>query len=139
MENKKISSFLKFNRLTIWYFLLLITIGSISKGEEITIASDPWCPFTCEPSLEKPGLMIEVAREIFKSKGISVNYSVSAWNRAIIDTRENKLNAVAGALKSDAPDFIYPTENIAQQKSCFYVLKDSKWKYEGSNQVNLWL
>ncbi len=115
--------------------LLCFFVLNFAHSDEITLAGDPWCPFTCDPASDKPGLIVEVAKELLESAGHKVIYKEVAWARAVNDTRDNKINAVAGALKADAPDFIFPSVSWANQKSCFFVKKGSAWKYKGVDSL----
>jgi polar amino acid transport system substrate-binding protein len=96
----------------------------------VIIGGDPWCPFTCQQESDKPGILIEIAKKIFADAGHSVTYQTLAWSRAVSETREGQIAGVAGALKSDAPDFVFPTASAVSQKSCFYVKKSSQWKFK---------
>lgn len=104
-------------------------------SDEISVAGDPWCPFTCDSTSDRPGLIVEVTKEVLGAVGHKVTYKEVAWARAVNDTRDNKINAVAGALKGDAPDFIFPSVSWANQKSCFFVKKGSAWKYKGVDSL----
>lgn len=116
--------------------LLLITLGCIAmsaaaKAETITIAADPWCPYTCDPKSERPGFIVELAQQAFKKHNIEVKYVVQPWARAIAEAREGKLHAIAGASKGDAPDFVYPSVTQGEMGNAFYVKEGSAWRYTG--------
>lgn len=113
------------------FFSLFLTSQSQAQ-ETVKVVADPWCPFTCDPAGDKPGILAEVAKEIFEKAGYKFVYESTSWARAVDQTRAGEFNAVMGALVSDAPDFIFPKANVAQQESCFYTLKDSKWKFAGA-------
>lgn len=114
--------------------LIIISFGffiniNTTYAETIKVAADPWCPITCDANSEKPGVLIEVAKKIFEAEGYEFIYESIAWAKAVDDTRENKFNAVAGALQTDAPDFIFPESSVIMQKSCFFT-KNRKSKYQ---------
>ncbi len=99
-------------------------------ADVVKLAADPWCPFSCDSKDQNKGLFVDLATELFQSSGHQVSYETLAWSRALIVTRSQQYHAVVGALKTDAPDFIYPTQSWADQKSCFFVKKGSAWKYK---------
>ena len=99
-------------------------------AETLEIRADLWCPFNCEPLEPKPGYAIEILQKIFEPKGISIHYDVTNWTRAIERTRGGHFDAIVGALKSDAPDFVFPKKELGVQKTGIYVSKDDSWRYK---------
>ncbi|MDG0817864.1 substrate-binding periplasmic protein [Bdellovibrio svalbardensis] len=114
----------------------LILCSQHSFADEIKIAADPWCPFSCESTNEKPGVFLDVAKKVFAAHGHQVTYEKVNWARAVSDTRNGKFVAIVGALKLDAPDFIFPEESFIDQKSCFYVSKGSAWRYKDISSLS---
>jgi len=117
--------------------LLTLTIASAFIGmnapasaETITLVADEWCPYTCKPDSDKPGLFIEIAKKVFAREGIDVTYKTIPWARAIEETRAGKYTSIAGASIGDARDFIFPTEPQAQSVMTFYVKYGSRWTYQ---------
>ncbi|WP_435793751.1 substrate-binding periplasmic protein [Neptuniibacter pectenicola] len=102
-----------------------------AHAEQILIAADRWCPFNCEPGPELPGFMVEVAQRVFAKQGYDVKYIEMNWSRAIQEARKGNVNAIMGGFKSDAPDFVYPEEELAVLGNAFFVRKESDWTYEG--------
>lgn len=124
------------NSLAIFLLALgLINGGAPAKAETITIAADPWCPYTCDPTSEHPGFMVELAQQAFKKHGIEVKYIVRPWARAIVEAREGKLTAIVGASKGDAPDFIFPAVTQGEMGNAFYAREDSTWRYTDSQSL----
>lgn len=58
----------------------LMAAGLLSDGDKVrpvVIASDPWCPYACNPETEgREGYMVELAREVFREAGLSVEYRI---------------------------------------------------------------
>ena len=116
--------------------ILLLSFSARSQGHpELKIVADPWCPFTCDSKSEPQGVFVEVFREIFSSE-FAVKYEGMSWSRAVVDSRQGHFNAILGALKADAPDFIFPENPVAYQKSCFYVLKQKKGNFKKLDSLN---
>ena len=105
-----------------------ITSPQEAKADNITIVADEWCPYNCHPSAKKPGFLIEIAKAVFASHGHTVSYKVFPWARAVSDTREGRYDAIIGALLNDAPNFIFPTEEIGYSQQGFYR-HGTQWKY----------
>ncbi len=81
-----------------------------APAQTISIRSDEWCPFICDPKSDKPGIMIEIARKAFPAPDYTLDVQFLEWSKALDETRDGKFTMVAGAYKTDAPDFIFPTE-----------------------------
>ena len=99
------------------------------KAETITLVADEWPPFNSVPNSSEEGFLVDVARAVFEGRGHSVVYKNLPWNRAIKMTRSGTYNGVIGASKTDAPDFIFPSEELSRNYLAFYVREDSTWRY----------
>jgi polar amino acid transport system substrate-binding protein len=58
-----------------------------------------------------------------------VKYKVVPWKRAIVEARKGNYNAIIGAFKEDAPDFVFPEEEFGMSRFAFFVKKGTKYKY----------
>ena len=113
---------------------LLIPISSYSS-EKIIIGADNWCPFNCNPKDVKPGYMIEIAKKAFKNSGIEVEYKIIPWARALQLCRQGEINGIIGAYKSDAPDFIFPENELGMIDFAIFTKKDSSWIYKNTDSL----
>jgi len=119
--------------------LLVSFLGGLTLpafGDEITIRADIYCPYNCEPQSEKPGLLIEIVKYAFEKAGHTVQYEILNWSRAVLETRKGKYNAIVGAYKGDAPDFVFPENGLAISQVCFYVKKENTWEFDGINSLS---
>ncbi len=119
--------------------LFVLTVSLISlklSAESLSIRSDSWYPINGSPDDAKPGFMIEIAKEILTPKGISLDYQVTPWARALLSVRSGKIDCVVGAYKSDAPDFIFPKIEWGVDRNIFYVKKDTPWRFTGFDSLN---
>ncbi len=128
-----------FSRIIILLFCTISVISFVAIeplfADEVVMAADPWCPFTCVAGSDHEGLLVDVARKVFEGTGHKFKYQTLNWARALEETRDGKFNGVLGSLKTDAPDFTFPASSVANQASCFYVKKDSVWVYKGVNSL----
>ncbi len=110
--------------------LAVLLFGSVgARAETLVIAGDPWCPVNCEPGAEQPGIFVELARDIFAEAGIEVQYRLINWARALHAVRQGQLNAVLGAGREDAPDFLFTPTPVSHSRMCFYVLPGNPWRF----------
>jgi polar amino acid transport system substrate-binding protein len=122
------------NRLLLVTVVLIVIFGSVS-ADEIHLRSDPWCPYTCDPASDKPGILVEVAQAIFEKAGHTVVYKTMNWARAIQETRKGTFDGLLGPYKSDAPGFIFPEEPVLESRMCFFVKESDPWTYEGYDSL----
>ncbi len=105
-------------------------------SDEITLYSDCWKPYICSDIPGKNGILVDTAEIIFNDAGHSVKFIQYPWKRAIKFVKKGKGDAIVGAAKKDAPSFIYPEEHMIIQKSCFFTLKETQWKFEEVDKLS---
>jgi len=110
---------------------LTLSLGLLgtANAKDLVIAADPWCPFNCEPGSDRPGVMVEIAREVFEPLGYTVTYETINWSRALVETREGKFDAVFGATPGDAEDFVFPESAQSVSGNAYFVRADDDWTY----------
>lgn len=118
-----------------WVAGSLLTVAMLGstylRAETLIMEADVWCPVNCAQDTERPGIFVELAREIFTEAGIEVEYRVTNWARAVQDVRNGRVNALVGAGIRDAPDFIFGDTAPGISRNCFYARADSAWRYTG--------
>lgn len=125
-----------FQRLKVITLACLFVFFSVGvHADTITIKSDEWCPFNCEPGSDSPGYMIEVARIIFQKAGHTLIYENMPWSRSIVQARKGNIDAIPGATKGEVPDFIFPEEEFGASMTYFFVKKGNPWKYTDVNSL----
>lgn len=100
-----------------------------ADAKTITFAADSWCPVNCAPGSERPGYMVEIVEAILEPKGYDVRYVNVNWARALLYVRSGRFDAILGALKGDAPDFVFPAEPQGATEIGLFVPKSSSWQY----------
>ena len=114
------------------FFAVLI---APAQANDVTLSADLWCPYTCDPSADEKGILVDVVVSIFDNSGHTLDYQLVNWARAIKTTRGGKFDGLIGAYISDAPDFVFHDEPIQMSKMCFFVKKGDRWKYYGSDTL----
>lgn len=100
------------------------------RADTITLKADYWMPFNGDGKTET-GYMLDIAKAIFEAKGHKVVFVVTPWEKAIAEARAGKCNAIIGAAKDDAPDFVFPPEELGVSVQLFCVKSGTPWKYAG--------
>jgi polar amino acid transport system substrate-binding protein len=108
----------------------LLLVGPVS-ADTISLRADEWYPFNGQPGGERPGFMIEIAREVLGKAGHSIDYALMPWERALDSVRKGEHDCVVGASPGDAPDFVFPEEPMGMDASVFFVKKGNPWRYSG--------
>lgn len=111
--------------------LACLALSGLARGETLVVAADIWCPINCEPGSARPGIFVELARDIFAEAGIEVRYEARNWARVLQEVRRGEINAAVGAGVEDAPDFIFTPTPVALSRNCFYTRQDSTWHFTG--------
>ncbi|MBI2397593.1 MAG: transporter substrate-binding domain-containing protein [Xanthomonadales bacterium] len=115
--------------------LLLLVFSSTAFADAISIRADEWLPYNGPSTKKPPGYMIELAEKIAVANGHTIAYSTMPWDDAVAAVRRGAHDCVVGALKSDAEDFMFPSESWGESQSAFYALNDSKWRYAGIDSL----
>ena len=121
-------------------FALIFCFGlflnpSIYADKSLKLMADEWCPYNCDP-LKEPGYAIEIFNEIFKTNDKKVAYKIADWTEAINMTRAGKNDVLVAATVGDAPDLIFPKNEIGDSRLCFYANNSVRWKYKGLENLS---
>jgi polar amino acid transport system substrate-binding protein len=121
-----------------WIAIAVFIVASAKADERpvITIAADEWCPYNCGEKDENPGYMVEIVRAAFGKSGIAVAYKVLPWSQAIEKTRKGEYDALVGASRGDAPDFIFPDVLQGISINQIWVRDDYVLKYKNLNSLD---
>lgn len=108
-------------------FSIIFLKLTLVKADEITIAGDPWCPYTCDQKAPLKGYLLDISFKALKKH--KVDYKTYAWTRVLDEARSGKIAAAAGAAEQDQEGLIFTKSPLGISKSCFYVKKGNPWKY----------
>lgn len=102
----------------------------------ITITAEIWCPYACTPESEKPGILVEIVREIFEEEGISVSYNLMPWRRALMETERGGIDGVLGVVEGNRGELLLDDRGMGADETIIVVRKDSDFNYEGPESLN---
>lgn len=114
------------NFLACTVFVLSYTFAN---AEEIKVAADPWCPYTCESNSKQKGFMIEVLEKAFSTKGHKLNYQNLSWTKAIADTKAGKIHGSVGAAENEQ-GLLTNKNSFLETRMCYFVNESDSWKFE---------
>lgn len=121
----------------IYFLIITIFVFGMNYGlaEVISMRTDTWCPYACDPKSRKPGFMVEIAQEVFKKHGHTIDYDVMNWARAITEVKTGKYVALIGCSKSDVEGFVIPKNPAGAMISYYYTAKNETWMYAGEKSL----
>ncbi len=86
--------------------VLACAVGG-ARADVIRLRADHWCPFNCDPGSDRPGFMVEIAREALALYGHEVDYQTMNWSRSLEFARSGRIDGVIGTEPEESPDLIY--------------------------------
>jgi polar amino acid transport system substrate-binding protein len=86
-------------------------------------------PYNGDPTAEKPGYVVEVAKAIFEAQGIILDYQTVPWTKALESARAGTSDGVIGAGPADLEGLIAPAEAIGEPQFVILTAKNSDWKW----------
>lgn len=111
--------------------------ASPAFADTISLVSDPWCPYVCDPDKTNgsEGFMVEIARQIFEDAGHEVVFEVTPWGRAKRQVYDGASDGLVGtSIPTDEErrkKFVFPTVPLGKAQVCFFVKESILWTYEG--------
>lgn len=122
---------MKKNAASIVFAIVFLARVSCAGAETITLAADEWCPYNCSVIQPLKGFVIDIMQEVFAKEGIGLRYVTTSWEDALEGTRAGVYNAAIGAAKYEAPDFIFPEQEIGRSGNDLFTRSDDTWEFRG--------
>lgn len=113
-------------------FMLLLFAPLAVQAETLRIGMPEWCPYTCtDPA--KPGIMVEITRDILKAQGIDAEFTVyENWNRLVHDSKKGrKIDALLAVGPTEVPELVYPESPMVEVLISFFVRRGYAWNFTG--------
>lgn len=124
------------NTLQLSTILAITSLASVSaSAATVTLRADNWCPYNCDPSSNKPGYMVEIAKYALAKGGHTVDYKEMNWTRAISEAEKGNIDGIIGASEGDAKGLIFPKESLGKSDNAFFVKFDSSWSYTNKSSL----
>lgn len=119
-------------RITVFSALVLL-LCSFTKAQAsapvITIRSDYWCPYVCDPQTQRPGYLVEVARLIYSKYGYKIDLKIMNRARSVNDLQKGKAHALFAG-HNDHLGFVIPVKSAGQVSNHFFAKNISTWSYK---------
>jgi polar amino acid transport system substrate-binding protein len=120
---------------TLLFVCSLTTV--IAEDNTVSVVADPWCPFNCDASTDRLGVMIDMAKHAYAYSGITLDYRNVNWARAGRLVMEGADQAIVGMGKSanTMAKFHFPKIPMAFSQVCFYRKKGVDWTFENVDSL----
>ncbi len=101
----------------------------------LTIASDPWCPFSCEKGAENEGLAIDLVRAAFEPLGYKIEYKVVTFLRSLEELKQGNVDMVCAVDDTlDQSYFIRGKESFSPSNFSYFTHTGTQFKYNEKNE-----
>jgi polar amino acid transport system substrate-binding protein len=119
-------------RLTAWRALALLASCLLSSQllatEPVRLVGDEFCPYNCDPASGKPGYMVEVLEEIFAAQGMTINYRLKPWSRAVHVVANGGAQILLANTYNSAPNKRLQLV-MGEDSTCFLARNNYTWHY----------
>ncbi len=102
--------------------------------EALVVSSIDWCPQLCSTG-DKKGYVMDTVQAIFKDSPYQLEVKTYPWSRAIKTVENGQAHALLSPAKEEAPNLIFPEQEIGIQRMCFFTKSQSDWKYTGPKSL----
>lgn len=101
-----------------------------SADPVVKLCADQWMPYNGDPTDTKPGYVVELARTIFESKGMKVDYTVMPYEEALEKVKTGEMTGAIGPNQEEGKELVLPKEPIGSLATCLLTLADNTWTYD---------
>lgn len=115
--------------------LLLVTAGAASAKDTLNISSIDWCPQLCD-NQSQPGYVMDTVNAIFADSPYNLETRIYPWSRAILNVESGQSHALLSPAKEEAPNLLFPKNEIGLQRMCFFTRSDTNWTYDGLDSLS---
>jgi polar amino acid transport system substrate-binding protein len=94
-----------------------------------------WCPYACGAHGLRSGFTVDIARAALESEGHKVVYKNLPYDRALVEAKNGRIDAIMPTFKGEAPSFVFPSYAVSLTEYCFYVPEDEPRRYSGLDSI----
>lgn len=115
-------------------YAIAFSMPSFASGNKIVLASDDWCPYVCDAKTDKPGFMVELARQAFALHGIEVEYKAMPLYQAIQAASRGEVDGVLAIARRENK-LVYPSQPQMFSHKKAFIRNNDYWRYDAPNAL----
>lgn len=119
------------NKIRLFCISLACVFSSFSHSQGLTLSVNDWCPYICDLSAPKKGILIEIVENIFQAEGYQVEFRKMPLKRAVREIKNKRVQGMVGIVPEVMPDLIFPEEPVIKTQFCFFTLPQNEWEFKG--------
>lgn len=105
-----------------------ITAAPACAAEQLTLASDDWCPFVCSKNgVIQGGYLVELSRQVLAQSNIQLRPVLQPYSSAL---RANMEGDIEGVFAPARDRRIRRSIPLGYSLACFYTRPDDGWTYQ---------
>jgi polar amino acid transport system substrate-binding protein len=97
---------------------------AFANEDSLTIATGGGSPYIVvrdqKLDTSAPGFSIEIVKAAAEKLDWQISFEVMPFSRQMAETESGKTDALIAVLKTDAPHFVYPSQQIGIASNCFF-------------------
>lgn len=102
--------------------------GTLANNDELVIALGGGSPYIIVEGKQirekNPGISVEIINAVAKKLDWRITYEVMPFSRQLAVTSQGKADALMAILKTDAPDYVFPSEPVGVASNCLFSEKE---------------
>lgn len=99
------------------------------RNKPVALVADDWCPQHCEKSSTEKGYVVDIVSQALELEGVPFTLQYVPWTRALRMVERGNADGLLTPTVPGFPQFRYHRQAVGYQQYCFYVDKESEWKY----------
>ena len=139
-RNGKSSAKLLTPKMLLRFLVILCVLWTVSASAafclELVLASDPWCPYTCDPDSPDPGYLVEVSRAIFTQHDIRIHYQTKPWKRVLVEAKSGIIDGAMTVDKSDGAGLVLNKIPFTTTIQTVVTRKNDPFQWKGIDSVS---
>lgn len=118
---------------------LLAAFGALvlspAAAETVSLRADMWCPYNCEPGSDRPGFAVDIAEAAFAPQGLTVDYQLMTWSRALREVRLGNADGAIAATRKEAPWLAYGENGLGPPATVIATRRGGDFMFNGMTSL----
>jgi polar amino acid transport system substrate-binding protein len=112
--------------------LIPLFVGRTAQAESLFLVADEWCPYNCAQDDKRQGYVVDLLAAIFAQVGVTTEYRVVPWSRAVKMVEQGTAQALLGTTSKNTPQLLL-SQAIGANTNCFFAATEATWATRAPN------